>query len=83
MSTEYILRFTNNLLNRIRNNYTGVIKEEELTHDEYKYANKLWIREEQREIRKQHNYTKLHASLNLFEDDHGFLSLKGDLRTVI
>ena len=34
MTSGYILRFTNNLLNRIQNNYAGVIKEDELRHDE-------------------------------------------------
>ena len=37
----------------------------------------MWVKQEQKVLRNQDNFTKLEASLKLFEDNQGILRLRG------
>ena len=56
--TGYVLRFVNNLLNKMKKNHEQVSTEEELTVNEFNYAYNLWIKDEQAQLSEQSNYAK-------------------------
>ena len=53
-----------------------MVTEDTLTVDEYKDALLMWVKDEQFHLKKQHNYSKLEASLQLYEDKDGVLRLR-------
>ena len=74
--TGYVLRFVNNLRKRVKKE-THLITEDMITVTEYNEAEIMWIKDEQFQLKQQDNYSKLEASLHLFEDKDGVLRLRG------
>ncbi|CAB4011094.1 Hypothetical predicted protein, partial [Paramuricea clavata] len=74
--TGYVLRFVNNLRKRVKRE-TNLITEYMITVTEYNEALIMWIKDEQFQLKQQDNYSKLEASLHLFEDKDGVLRLRG------
>ena len=74
--TGYVLRFVNNLRKRVKKE-TNLITEDMITVTEYNEALIMWIKDEQFQLKQQDNYSKLEASLHLFEDKDGVLRLRG------
>jgi len=70
----YVTRFIVNLKKSINKDNT-LHKEEILSSDELSNALNLVVKNEQQLIKKQSNYEKLKASLNLFVDRNGLLRL--------
>ena len=74
--TGYVLRFVNNLRKRVKKE-TNLITEDMITVTEYNEALIMWIKDEQFQLKQQDNYSKLEASLHLFEDKDGVLRVRG------
>ena len=54
-----------------------MITDDVITVPEYEHALLRWLKDEQLSLKLQANYANLRASLQLFEDSHGLLRLKG------
>ena len=76
MVTCYVKRFVTNLLNSIKRP-TEAVHDEIPGVAEYNQSLDSWIADEQKQIRKQSNFSKMKSSLKLFEDEKGFLRLRG------
>ena len=74
--TGYVLRFTNNLLKKLKHQ-DDLITDDVITVPEYEHALLRWLKDEQLSLKLQANYANLRASLQLFEDSHGLIRLKG------
>ena len=77
LTTGYVMRFVNNLRQRVGKLHGDMVKDSVLTFDEYDEALKIWIKEEHLLMKEQSNYTNLCASLRLFEDKYGLMRLRG------
>jgi hypothetical protein len=76
VTTGYVLRFIKNLRKRIKKQ-ENLITNDMLTLAEFNEALELWIKDEQRLLKKQDNYGNIRSSLQLFESEDGLLRLKG------
>ena len=74
--TAYVLRFTNNLLNRIRNKD---VTRGEITASEFKAAEKLWVLHEQSVAISCSKFDCWRKSLGLFCDEEGLIRCRGRL----
>ena len=74
--TAYVLRFVNNLKCRLARREP---QSSDLTVDEINSAERLWIREVQREIEQKPTFQQAEKSLNLFKDENGILRCRGRL----
>ena len=66
------MRFGNNLLNKTKKNHEQVS-----TVNEFNYAYKLWIQDEQAQLSEQSNYAKMSDSLYIFVDNSRIVRLRG------
>ena len=71
--TAYVLRFINNTKRNTKKK-SGVINAEEIS-----VCENLWIKFDQQEIKNNKQFFNVKKQLNLFEDENGFIRLKGRL----
>ena len=74
--TGYVLRFTNNLLKKLKHQ-DDLVTDDVITVPEYEHALLRWSKDKQLLLKLQANYANLRASLQLFEDGDAILRLKG------
>ncbi|MEM7299092.1 MAG: reverse transcriptase domain-containing protein, partial [Bacteroidota bacterium] len=73
--TAYVIRFISNVKNRIQRK--DITTDGEITSNEYVNALQLWVADEQQNVERSSNFSKVKASLNLFKDTNGIFRLRG------
>lgn len=74
--TAFVLRFISNIKKKQEN---SELLRNILTREEIDVATRMWILEEQRELKSQTNYQNLEQQFGLYQDEYGILRCRGRL----